>query len=359
MKFTWKKSYFRPIIPFCVILYMAYAEWVFSYFFCYKHIYLQFNDKKSMISFLVVANFFWLISLISWIFLCLKGPGKLPLKMPPYELSNCIYNGENLKHERKISNNSNVFDSLSTQFSMVNNNTISPPNIFECDFNGLPFWCFHCSSLKILRSHHSSVNNRCIPLFDHFCSFVGFTIGKGNFLYFLSFVFSIEILMCFTWIGIVTYGGIWNKLQASLIVFEIITGILLLTVGNLIINLFLDLFKGETTIERLNRQRWEKSIKNNNHLSTHCKYVNVQHPTNMDLRLVIKLSPSTQLYNNGFKKNFQLWLYNFKRFKTIHDILIFQDSLFSDHFKQEITTKINNKDFIIFGSQNKLESVEI
>lgn len=354
MTLTWEKSYLRPIIPLCVILYMAYAEWVFSYFFCYKHVYLKFNDKASMISFLVIANFFWLISLISWIFICLKGPGKLALKIPPYELSNFISNGEKSKLEGKVSNNSDFFDSTTT----INDSTIQPPDIFECDFNGLPFWCFQCSSLKILRSHHSSVNNRCIPLFDHFCSFVGFTIGKDNFLYFVSFVFSIEILICFTWIGIITYAGIWNRLHASLIVFEIITGILLLTIGNLVINLFVDLYKGETTIERLNRQRWEKSIKNND-LLTYCKYVNVQHPTNTNLRLVIKLSSSDQLYNNGFKRNFQLWFYDFNKFNTINEILSFQDSLFSDKFKQEIANKINNKDYVVFGSQNKLESVKV
>lgn len=354
----------RFLLPPCVILYMAYAEWAFSYLFCYSHVYRGSHNKPSMISFLVIANILWFVAISSWVFIFLKGPGGLPYKIPPYDLSRFVHEGEKLStiKDQYVSCQESYISPESSNITL-NNHTISPPAIFECDYNGLPFWCSKCSTLKLLRSHHSSIRDHCIPMFDHFCTFVGSTIGKDNFAFFIYFVFSLETLMCFTSITIIVYSGIWNQLHAAFIVFLIVTGLMAILIGNLVFNTLGDIYQGETTIERLERVRWRKSISKSQHGENVPdelkKFVNVQHPTEKNLRLLVPLTPSDKPYNNGFKRNLKLWFQHFSMLQNPQQVSEFQYSLFSEQFKKSIKERITNGNYVVFGSQAKLHSVNV
>lgn len=353
-------NYFRPVIPTIVILYMAFGQWAYSYLFCYEHVYKDSNDKASMLTFLVIANFLWLIVLICWILLPLLGPGKLPFTIPPYELNKYVRNARKLTEKNDLSNDTTL--SNVTTSSTLNNGFLNPADIFECDKNGLPFWCSECSTLKLFRSHHSSVNKRCIPLFDHFCSFLGFTIAKDNFTPFCILVISMQILLLFTWITIVVYSGIWDRLHAALIVFVIITGILSLVVANLLGNLMLDFYRGETTVERMNRERWHKLDKkgkaSNQDFYYEC-YINIKHPTNSNLRLIVPLKPTDILYNNGLWNNIKIWFYNIKKFKNPQELSDFCYTMYGEKFKDEIRQRIDCGNYHIFGINPELSSVFI
>jgi palmitoyltransferase len=353
-------KYFRPVIPTFVILYMAFAQWAYSYLFCYNHVYKNFNDKASMIAFLVIANILWLITLISWILVSYIGPGKLPFQIPPYELSKYVYNGRKFSEKNEAAND--TFSTMSSYSTLNNNDFLNPPDIFECDKNGLPFWCSECSSLKLFRSHHSSVNKICIPLFDHFCSFIGFTIGKKNFIPFFIFVFSIEILLIFAWISVIVYAAVWKSLHAALIVFVILSGILSLMVLNLISNLIIDLYRGETTIERMNRERWHKLDKKGKASTDEYyyeSYINIKHPMDENLRLIVPLLPTDKLYDNGIKNNIKLWFYNLKNLKNPQELSDFCGTMYGDKFKNNIKQRIESGDFHIFGTNPDLNSVFI
>lgn len=355
----------RYIIPTCVIFYMAYAEWAFSYLFCYNHVYRSSQDKAAMLAFLVISNVLWFSVLVSWVFTFIRGPGIMPCRIPPYELSNFIHEGEKFKNVKNtdVSYEKSDISSESSLTVPLNRNVIPPPDIFECDYNGLPFWCSECSTLKLLRCHHSSVKDRCIPMFDHFCTFVGSTIGKDNFGFFLYFLFSMQTLMYFTCISIIVYSGVWGHLHAALIVFLITTGFMAILVGNLAFNTVGDIYLGQTTIERLQRTRTKKKIaksqSNENDQTDLGEYVNVQHPTNRKLRVLVKLLPSDKPYNNGFRKNLRLWYTDFTRLGSPQQILMFQNSMFSEKFKESISERINSGNYVIFGSQSKLQSVSV
>ena len=45
-----------------------------------------------------------------------------------------------------------------------------------------------CKIVRPLRAKHCSVTDRCVETFDHFCPWVGNTIGKGNRHLFLLFL---------------------------------------------------------------------------------------------------------------------------------------------------------------------------
>ena len=55
-----------------------------------------------------------------------------------------------------------------------------------------------CNFYQPPRAHHCSVLNDCIERFDHYCPWVGTTIGKRNYRFYLVFVFSSSLLCIYT-----------------------------------------------------------------------------------------------------------------------------------------------------------------
>jgi palmitoyltransferase len=52
--------------------------------------------------------------------------------------------------------------------------------------NDLPSICHSCRVRRPLRSKHCKLQRRCVQKFDHFCPFVGNTVGRDNYCYFYS-----------------------------------------------------------------------------------------------------------------------------------------------------------------------------
>lgn len=42
-------------------------------------------------------------------------------------------------------------------------------DVYVCEQNGRPKWCYHCNCYKPDRSHHCSEIGRCVYKMDHFC----------------------------------------------------------------------------------------------------------------------------------------------------------------------------------------------
>eukprot|EP00873_Tetraselmis_striata_P001590 jgi/Tetstr1/421854/TSEL_012754.t1 len=61
-----------------------------------------------------------------------------------------------------------------------------------------------CGFYQPPRAHHCSVNDNCIERFDHHCPWVGTTIGKRNYRFFLLFVFCTTLLCLFVF-GVCLY----------------------------------------------------------------------------------------------------------------------------------------------------------
>ena len=55
-----------------------------------------------------------------------------------------------------------------------------------------------CNFYQPPRAHHCSVLNDCIERFDHYCPWVGTTIGKRNYRFYLIFVFSSTLVCIYT-----------------------------------------------------------------------------------------------------------------------------------------------------------------
>eukprot|EP00927_Polykrikos_kofoidii_P072319 TRINITY_DN68453_c0_g1_i1.p1 TRINITY_DN68453_c0_g1~~TRINITY_DN68453_c0_g1_i1.p1 ORF type:complete len:612 (-),score=64.18 TRINITY_DN68453_c0_g1_i1:140-1855(-) len=65
-----------------------------------------------------------------------------------------------------------------------------PPNVTECrDGSGEARWCAKCECYKPDRAHNCSVGGRCVLRMDHFCPWLGNTIGHFNHKYFILLLF--------------------------------------------------------------------------------------------------------------------------------------------------------------------------
>lgn len=51
-------------------------------------------------------------------------------------------------------------------------------DVFTCDVNGRPNWCFACGQWKPDRAHHSSELGRCVRKMDHMCPWVGGMVSE-------------------------------------------------------------------------------------------------------------------------------------------------------------------------------------
>ena len=52
-----------------------------------------------------------------------------------------------------------------------------------------PRWCKKCKAWKPPRSHHCSVTRQCVLKMDHYCVWVGNTVGLLNYKMFVLFLF--------------------------------------------------------------------------------------------------------------------------------------------------------------------------
>ena len=94
---------------------------------------------------------------------------------------------------------SDLTDSLESQYSEVLENMAKSSTERVQHF---PELCHSCHIVKPLRAKHCRVMRRCVLVFDHYCPFVGNTIGMHNHSYFFFFLLSLATAISSTMVAV-------------------------------------------------------------------------------------------------------------------------------------------------------------
>jgi hypothetical protein len=106
------------------------------------------------------------------------------------------------------------------------------------------------------------VTDRCVEVFDHYCPWVGNTIGKGNRHLFLVFLW-LELYALLTSCGVAVWqtraavaAGIWSERLVWIVVFLVLSAFVSISVAVLAVAQASQVARNVTTNELANWHRW-------------------------------------------------------------------------------------------------------
>jgi palmitoyltransferase len=123
--------------------------------------------------------------------------------------------------------------------------------------------CVTCKIVRPLRAKHCSVTDRCVEVFDHYCPWVGNTIGKGNrhtFLVFLWLELYALLASCGVAVGQLrgaVLAGAWGERLVWVLAFLVIGGFVSISVAVLAIAQASQVARNVTTNELANWHRYK------------------------------------------------------------------------------------------------------
>lgn len=261
----------RKSIPIPIFLGMVYLSWAYSYYICWNEIYKH-HSKATGIGLIIGNIAFILLIYFIWLQILIMDPGVQP-KMPVFKL---LEDGDDASYR-----------------------WVHPPEYFMCDAHGYPTWCNTCQSIKVDRSHHSSDLNRCVARMDHYCTFLGTTIGKRNYRLFLQFCF--WYLCYFIYIGVSmacftrSYKIRHGSVNANTIILYVASLGWIILIFALFSSHIYYIFKNRTSIDDMaaKRNRRAKSLND--------EFINISHE---EKRYVLRVSSmKDEIWNKGFAKN--------------------------------------------------------
>jgi hypothetical protein len=150
------------------------------------------------------AAFFFILNWFSLLLVNQTDPGIIGLDFSRSQYNRWILCRENKRikdeMERLTKNLQAEYNSTLESFTLEDGSNVHDENLL----------CHSCRIAKPLRSKHCRIKNRCVLLFDHYCPFVGNTVGLYNYKYFFLFLVSFtvnEMIFIYTWVLHMYRGG--------------------------------------------------------------------------------------------------------------------------------------------------------
>jgi ankyrin repeat protein len=117
--------------------------------------------------------------------------------------------------------------------------------------------CHSCRIVKPLRSKHCRVARRCVLLFDHYCPFVGATIGLYNYRFFYTFLVTL-VLALLTFIGtLIVYIERSPRFHPGVTIVGLLISLIVIPTGGLLIYHTQLIWRNLTTNEHQNFYRYK------------------------------------------------------------------------------------------------------
>lgn len=281
------------IIPLGIVLGLGYLNFAMNYSLGYQEIYIH-HSHGVAITLWCLSGLCQAILFIYWGLILYVGPGKSP-KFPLFDI-----------------------------YQEGNKDILPLPDLFFCDKFGFPFYDSHTQSLRIERSFYSKYVGYNVLKFDHFCLWIGSSIGLTNYLFFIKFC--IWFLSFF--IIMLVYVSRYTKLSINLgeinhnfILLYIMSGFWILCISALFISHVLYVCQNMTTLDdisikqKIRYQRWknrrtENEGKNGEQLNCLApkqprkekgkRYVSVKKD---NIRLVVEFDVTECPFNMGWRRN--------------------------------------------------------
>ncbi|RCK64939.1 Palmitoyltransferase PFA5 [Candida viswanathii] len=294
------KNFIKLVVPIAIVFGMGYFNFVVNYSLGYKLIYVHHSQAAGIVLW-VLTGFLQLALYTYWILIFVIGPGKSPA-FPPLN----IYNDPNT------------------------HDLIALPDLFFCDELGYPYFCSASNSMKIERSFFSKDVGYTVLKFDHYCVWIGHSIGQDNYLFFIKFLVYFWFLFVIALIYLARYTGDsinQGEIDHNFIVLYIFCGFWILMIGGLTGIHIRYICFNITTLDDITRNqrrrynRWIESQQNpeasswlnakkepRKELGT--RYVNVK---NGDTRAVVTYYIDERPFDMSVKKNWINLVFNGNR----------------------------------------------
>ncbi|CAD8079250.1 unnamed protein product [Paramecium primaurelia] len=132
--------------------------------------------------------------------------------------------------------------------------------------------CPICNVVKLPRSKHCDICQRCVLMYDHHCPWINNCVGAENHLIFITFLISLEASLIYALFKTIMQCYIGNQNQMEffnepltfwviLIINILIESIFILGITALLITQISNIFLGQTTFERFAIQNQASTIK--------------------------------------------------------------------------------------------------
>ncbi|RLV95222.1 Palmitoyltransferase PFA5 [Spathaspora sp. JA1] len=202
----------KTIVPILIVLGLGYLNYACGYALGYKEIY-RYHSHAVAIVFWIILGILQLNVFLYWGLIVFIGPGKSP-RFPPLDI-------------------------YETNTSFEQDQVLIPvPDLFFCDESGYPYYDSHTESIKIERSFYSKDMGYNVIKFDHYCVWIGCSLGQTNYEFFMKYMiwflvlfFYVVIFMaCYTrssmshgtidhnFIAIFVLSGFWIIMIAALFI---------------------------------------------------------------------------------------------------------------------------------------------
>lgn len=281
------------VIPIGIVIGLGYLNFALNYSLGYQEIYVH-HSHGVAITLWCLSGLCQVVLFVYWVLILYIGPGKSP-QLPLFDI-----------------------------YQEGNKDLLPLPDLFFCDEFGFPYYDSKSQSLRIERSFYSKYVGYNVLKFDHFCLWIGSSIGLTNYLFFLKSCIAFLSFFAIMLVYVSRYTRLSinrGEINHNFILLYIMSGFWILCIGALFTSHVLYVFRDMTTLDditikqKVRYQRWKSRQRNDDGKTggaLNClapksprkengkRYVNVKKD---DLRLVVEYDVTECPFNMGWKSN--------------------------------------------------------
>ncbi|EGW32018.1 uncharacterized protein SPAPADRAFT_61120 [Spathaspora passalidarum NRRL Y-27907] len=226
----------KTAVPIAIILGFGYMNYACGYRLGYKEIYIHHSHAVAIV-FWIIFGVLQLTVFLYWGLVVFIGPGKSP-RFPPLDI---LGTG---KYE--------------------DDDVLTPvPDLFFCDESGYPYYDAPTHSIKIDRTFYSKDVGYNVLKFDHYCLWIGTSLGQTNYEFFIKYMIWFMVLFFYDIIFTACYTrtSIARGLDHNFIAIFVLCAFWIIMIGALFIAHVRYINCDITTLDDITKQQRERYLR--------------------------------------------------------------------------------------------------